>query len=574
MNADKAKITGIFNNATLVEIPFFQRTYVWNEDLWERFLEDMEYVSQTKKTHFLGSIILKEGKKPSSEDKFTARETVVDGQQRLTTFLIFLRVLCLKQGQDVMFNYQFRISGEEIALRHGKNDVEAFEKVMNLDEVVKIDNPYPESRIISAYNYFVEHVDEKKLNLMPILSNVLFVKIDLNSDEDEQQIFDTINSLGVNLTTSELLKNYFFNRDTIDEYEKKWESVFEKDQDAKVYWDTTIETGRVRRALIDIFFDAYLQLFVQDKKYNVSNEDKMMYDRVDQIAQSYQHFINHYCNGDKNVVLAQMKDYAACFRQTFNPNQCNMSIPAVSSIERLNVIIFGLKSSTLIPYVLYITKNVFDTEELNKMYGIIESFIMRRMVVQATTKNYNRLFISLLLNETLDSERLIARLTVADDPTTYFPTDEELKHGFMNSRLVNLQTRGILYLIESHIRPDNSSTALLGFSSYSLEHLMPKKWRNNWDALEDADAERKRDLTLLTLGNLAIITQSLNSAIRDGNWETKKEGKGPNKPGLKLCASGLSTMHDVLDKDKWDEELIGNRGEWLYLQAVDLWKMQ
>ena len=50
----------------------------------------------------------------------------------------------------------------------------------------------------------------------------------------------------------------------------------------------------------------------------------------------------------------------------------------------------------------------------------------------------------------------------------------------MNSKLVNIQTRGIQYLIESAIRPDNSSTALLGLSNYSLEHLMPKKWRNNW----------------------------------------------------------------------------------------------
>ena len=62
---------------------------------------------------------------------------------------------------------------------------------------------------------------------MTIMTNTQFVKIDLDEDEDEQQIFDTINSLGVNLTTSELLKNYFFSRETIQEYEAKWVSVFE-----------------------------------------------------------------------------------------------------------------------------------------------------------------------------------------------------------------------------------------------------------------------------------------------------------------------------------------------------------
>lgn len=48
---------------------------------------------------------------------------------------------------------------------------------------------------------------------MTIMTNTQFVKIDLDEDEDEQQIFDTINSLGVNLTTAELLKNYFFSRE-------------------------------------------------------------------------------------------------------------------------------------------------------------------------------------------------------------------------------------------------------------------------------------------------------------------------------------------------------------------------
>ena len=56
----------------------------------------------------------------------------------------------------------------------------------------------------------MEHIDESKLDIMTIFVNTQFVRIDLDADEDEQQIFDTINSLGVNLTTSELLKNYFF----------------------------------------------------------------------------------------------------------------------------------------------------------------------------------------------------------------------------------------------------------------------------------------------------------------------------------------------------------------------------
>ena len=573
MDAHKALISNIFNNATMVEVPFFQRSYVWKDDLWGRLLEDMEFVTRTKKPHFLGSIILKEGLKPGPTDKFSERKTVVDGQQRLTTFLIFMKVLCLKQGQTALFDYQFRIMGEMIALRHGRNDIDAFEKVMAVDKAEKIENPAPTSRIIEAFNYFVENMDASKLNIMLINSNTQFVRIDLDANEDEQQIFDTINSLGVNLTTSELLKNYFFSRETVSDYESKWVDVFEKDDEAKVYWDTEIETGRIKRAMIDIFFDSYFQFFVQDKKYSITNEDKLMYARVDNLAQSYQHFINTYCGGDKNVVLGQMKDYARCFMQNFRLDQCDMSVPGTFGIERLNIVVFGLKTTTLIPYVLYVAKNVYDEEERNRMYGILESYIMRRMVVHASTKNYNNLFTSLILNSVLDAESLLTRLKNFEDATSYVPNDADLKIGFDNSKLINLQSKGIIYLIESRIRPASSSTALLGFNSYSLEHLMPKKWRNNWQPCDTEEDARKRDSILLTLGNLAIITQSLNASIRDAAWDVKKVGKGTNKPGLNLCAGGLSTLHDALGKDEWNEAEIMDRASWLTEQAATIWKL-
>ena len=402
--------------------------------------------------------------------------------------------------------------------------------------------------------------------------NTQFVRIDLTADEDEQQIFDTINSLGVSLTTSELLKNYFFNRDTVAEYDAKWSSVFEKDEETKAYWDQEIETGRVRRAMIDIFFDAFFQMFTQDKKYPISSEDRISYNRLDRLALSYQHFINTYCNGDKSVVLDKLKPYATRFQEIFRPEYCNMSIPASGGIERLNIVIFGLKTTTLIPYILFLAQNVTDPNTLNKMYGILESYMMRRMVVHASSKNYNRVVYSLILNAVKDPESLYVFLTKNEDASTYFPDDEELLNGFQHSRLTNLQTRGILYLLESYVRPANTATTLFGFDGYSLEHLMPKKWRNNWSPCGTEELARQRDIALLTLGNLAIIPQSLNASIRDGNWDVKLSGKG-NKPGLKECAAGLSTMYDVLQKESWSENDIDLRARWLFENAKKLWPL-
>ncbi len=194
MDAAKAIISDIFNSVTLVEVPFFQRSYVWKDDLWSRLLDDMEYVVEANKTHFLGSIILKEEPKPSIGANYAKRYLIIDGQQRLTTFLIFMKVLSMKKGDETAFNMQFRIMGKQIALVHGKNDCEAFEQVMETTEAAILENP-KQSRIIDAFNFFVKNINAEKLNYLALVMNVLFVKITLVEGEDEQQIFDTINSL-------------------------------------------------------------------------------------------------------------------------------------------------------------------------------------------------------------------------------------------------------------------------------------------------------------------------------------------------------------------------------------------
>ena len=89
------------------------------------------------------------------------------------------------------------------------------------------------------------------------------------------------------------------------------------------------------------------------------------------------------------------------------------------------------------------------------------------------------MFTSLILNEVLDLQELKRRLNDSKDLTTFMPDDDELLEGFKSAKLVNLQTKGILYVMETAIRPEASSTAMLGFDAYSLEHMMPKKWSNN-----------------------------------------------------------------------------------------------
>jgi hypothetical protein len=78
------------------------------------------------------------------------------------------------------------------------------------------------------------------------------------------------------------------------------------------------------------------------------------------------------------------------------------------------------------------------------------------------------------------------------------PSDDEVKEGFYQSKLVNKQAAGILYFIEASIR-DRSlhSTSLLGLNRYSLEHIMPKKWENHWGRLLNETDKINRNRKIL-----------------------------------------------------------------------------
>ena len=569
MDAGKRTINDIFNGNRVLEIPFFQRAYVWGQPQWERLLEDMKTISNSNKPYFLGSVILKQ-QETTTGSRIGDKRTVIDGQQRLTTLNVFFKVLCLKINENSTFDRSFKLRDNSNALLHNHNDIQAFNEILALTELKDLEG---ESNITQAYNYFKDNLVPDELNLDSILSNVLFVGIDLSQEEDEQQIFDTINSLGVKLTTAELLKNYFFNRDDIEKYNEYWKEVFEKDEETKNYWDREIIAGRLRRTFIDLFFFAYLQIKIQEPEFKVKAEDKDAYVKVEHLFESYKNFIKNYFNNNKEAFLSEIKEYALLFKKNFNYEILGEDLTQDFGIDRINTIIFGLDTTTLIPYTLYILRNISDEITKNELFGIIETYIMRRMITHSNTKNYNQLFTDKLINNrVLSKQEFLDYVEKREDKVNFLPTDEELEKGFNTSILINKQAAGILYLIESKIRNEKDSTALLGINKYSLEHLMPKKWRNNWDKLSSKESEINRDRKLLTLGNLTIITQSLNSSIRDSKWEDKLKGKN-KKGGLIEYSGGLKTISQFLEYPEWDEKTIEKRALFLYEKAKQIWKI-
>ena len=96
----------VFLRNRTLKIPFFQRGYVWEEKNWQQFFDDIAAIArvpegETPEIYFLGSIILK--KRENTEEIYD----VIDGQQRLTTIVMFMKALCLAINRGDLFKEMF-----------------------------------------------------------------------------------------------------------------------------------------------------------------------------------------------------------------------------------------------------------------------------------------------------------------------------------------------------------------------------------------------------------------------------------------------------------------------------------
>lgn len=562
MEAGKRSITDVFNQGRILEIPFFQRSYVWTNENWERLLSDIEIVSKEDRPYFMGSIILKT-KTVSSGESIGDWRIVVDGQQRLTTIVLFSKALCeVQENHKEAFDRIFYNRKKEIILRHNHTDIEIFEALVKSEMTSDLEERFKNSSILECYSYFKKKADElAAIDLNRFLDRIYFLGIDLGTEEDEQQIFDTINSLGVTLTTAELLKNELFRREDEAFYQKTWRSTFEGDEDTKDYWDLKVTAGRQYRLNIDLFLQSFLLIMskAQDK-----------FSRLGSLFANYKYFINE-SKIRKPKFVETLVEYAKCYSNSIDPDLLNQEVDQKSNIERLNIVVFGLNTTTVVPYILYILNEVKNGKEREKIFQVLESYLMRRLICKETPKNYNNIFATFIRNR-VNSEALFKRkLNEFKDVTNYFPNDKLILERIQECNLTNQQAKTILYLIEKSSQSSKDATVVRPFNEYSVEHIMPKKWRNEWKNIGNRDPD-ERDQSLLKLGNLTLLTSSLNSSIRDAAWKIKKKGRN-GKKGLEEYSAGIKTFKSYLKEEDWNEETVSKRSKELGKYAVDIWNI-
>lgn len=558
MQAGKKDIQGIFNRSWHLVIPFFQRSYVWTEEEWDRFLNDMYDICEYKQEYFLGSVILKTYSEENQDG------IVVDGQQRLTTLVLFFKALLLKQGKNQEFDVIFKkIDDGKPILIHNKNDKKPFELISNLGSLQKIDSPY--NNIEKCYNYFVDNIDESRIIFSDLLKHIAFVGINLDFYENEQQIFDTINSLGIKLTTAELLKSLFFKSDEIEFYNHYWFNLFEKDEETINYWHGNV--NKDGKALIDMLLFVFLQI----KSKDLPTSTKKNFGQINHLLKSYKKLLPTIEN--KETFIKELSDCARIFRANINPDIKNKQV--ISQIDRINLIIFEGGLFSIIPYFIFVLIRLgHDENALNDTLFVLESYLMRRMVGidkgSLIAKDYGELFgVRLIANDIVLANALKIHLNgYKSNNINHVPTDDYIKLLLKNKPQTNAKALLILYLLDNKIRQNKEKEVLFEFSKYGIEYLMPKNWQKNWDTPIDKDM---RDLAVRTLGNMTFSPIKLNAALKNASWYHRVNGQGKMR-GLISC-NHFSLNKPLLNKDKWTDDDIATNNERLANHLCKIWHL-
>ena len=234
---DATKISDYFYGAkTLFIIPLYQRKYAWQQKHCVRLFEDLKKIHRDGiHSHFFGSIVTT--KASETEDDLL----IIDGQQRITTLslLILAGINAVANGdmaqgdediEEVRKNYLYAVRRRverQIKLKPIEGDLEAYDALFSNrpDDFVK------NTGITSNYLLFYQMIKASDLSFTDLIESIeklIIIDICLDSKDNPQLIFESLNSCGKDLEEADKVRNYLLMSLTPAEQEEYYRSYWSK----------------------------------------------------------------------------------------------------------------------------------------------------------------------------------------------------------------------------------------------------------------------------------------------------------------------------------------------------------
>ena len=610
-------------------VPIFQRQYAWGENRLGPFWDDVVAKAEEarsgkpKFSHYMGALILAPG-----GDGFiigtTPRVQVIDGQQRLTTFQIFLAALRevghridAPDVASLVHNYLFmpQMQGDtgpdsKFRLIPTPEDRKIFHLIVEKGlKGIRGEHPkmfYQNRKLIKgsapkavrAFWFFIERIekyarfglidddaeltpagdddgpDAPKQRLHALLQSMLnylkLVVITLSEDDDAQVIFETLNSKAEPLLAMDLVRNNIFHRaaaqgESVEAlFEDKWRP-FDRDG---YFWKADSPRAKPKRPRIDHFLSHALTAQTGEET------------SLRELYSEYRAFTRPKGRLRFETVEAELEalvKFAPVYK-TLEAGGDDVDLVRIGT--KLNL----WEVSTAYPLVFRIAVSDAPSVEKAKLYNLIHSYLVRRALCGLTPKNLNKTFARLtreLIENGVSTEAFAKAFVNQRGDAVRFPADDELRIAIQTKPTYHMFSRkdrlaDLLWDIEAATRTKFSVDTPRP-SYISVEHVLPQTWMTNWvladgrrapaDRFTGADEVmlteiRARDGAVHTFGNLTLITVAGNSAASNSAFPEKKQW---------LNLSLLALNHEIVERDKWGPDAIAERAETIADRAIEIW---
>lgn len=552
----------LLGNGLTYSIPQFQRDYSWTEDEWEDLWLDIQEITQpnSEQAHYMGYLVLQ-----SDNDKSF---DVIDGQQRLTTLSLFVLAILknlqrlVEEGDDSENNRQRAaqirqsyigyldpitlIPRSKLSLNRN-NDHYYQTYLVPLTTLPQRGFRASEHSLRKAFEWFNrkirEYADKHSTDkgivlakLVETMSDRLFFTVITVTDElNAYKVFETLNSRGVRLSPTDLLKNYLFSI---------IHRTHEHQQELKVLddrWNAIV--GRLGSESFPDFVRTHWnsrQKFVRHTDlFKAIRTSVTTREQAFELLRAMEEDLDTYLfllSPESSDWPPELKKHATNLRM-FNVKQPFSLLLAARRHWEPRDFATILRACMVISFRYNVIGNR-PTNEQERSYNSAAA-----AVSQETGKTPKEIW--LLLND-------------------IYPSDDQFRAMFSDKIIRTTQTRNrkivryILCSIEHHI-----SEVDLDFNSdsFNIEHILPEKPDDGWEAFTEEELETQ----LYRLGNMTLLKTSDNKRASNVSYQ--------NKRGIYKESAFNITKQIAEENDSWNAERIATHQKWMAKQATAIWRV-
>ena len=538
-------------------IPVYQRNYDWLIDNCDQLFSDLVKLSRSNRcSHFFGSIVT------SSADSSYNR-LVIDGQQRLTTIslLLLAGIKAVKAGAieiseeskideayEVFLKAKFCNSERKIKLVPIENDRIAYDKIFNEEDSFDED-----SKVTRNYRHFYELLTRKPQalsfdQLLDAIERLQIISIELDSDDDAQLIFESLNSTGLALTEADKIRNYLLMSLTSEEQHMCFKNYWQKIEQATENQPTK-------------FLRDYLT--IQQQLQRPVRQSNIYYEW------------KKYMDGhDRKEELVKMLDYAHYYQQVTEEKLSTAKL--TEKMRHICNIETDVTNVFFIQFLKYASANNLSEDEIFKVIDLVENYLARRIVCNMPGNALTQVFCALHKDVLKSIEEyssanvelgnsysdILAYHIMRRDGNYQLPRDMQFVESIKTRDAYHMLKPFQIFLferLENSVHGEYNDVATdMKKKDATIEHIMPQTLNGDWKAMLGDNFEEIQDKYLHTFANLTLT--GINSELSNKPFEIKRDGKKIGNeiyPGYKNSKYRLTK--NVTLCDKWTETELQNR---------------